>query len=108
MKNMIKFLPVIVLGAILTLSLVACSASQYPQGQPSTVFVTVTKTPITSITQTTISTSNPIPANDSWVGDLSKVAGISLDEIPKGSYISDAYLGTRTLVIKGEYSYHGL
>jgi hypothetical protein len=69
------------ISAILTLALAACSASQYPQGQPSTVFVTVTKTPITLITQTTISTSNPIPANDSWVGDLSKVAGIKCLDI---------------------------
>jgi len=63
-------------------------------------FSSTNKTP-TSTVNNSPSTTFQLPSNDSWVGDLSKVAGISLADIPPGSYVSDAYLGTRTLVIKG-------
>ncbi|MFZ2037980.1 MAG: J domain-containing protein [Dehalococcoidales bacterium] len=63
-------------------------------------FSSTNKTP-TSTVNNSPSTTIQLSSNDSWVGDLSKVAGISLANIPPGSYVSDAYLGTRTLVIKG-------
>ncbi|RJO62707.1 MAG: hypothetical protein C4542_02435 [Dehalococcoidia bacterium] len=98
MKILIKLLLNVVLVTLQVTVLTACSKTENQSGQtPYTLTVTATVTPTTM-------SSTPIPTqqNDPYLQELSKVAGISSAQIPPGSYVSDAYLGTRTLTIKGK------
>ena len=84
MKNLLMGLVIVTLLSGLLASGISCT---------KTVYITATPSP------TANELVEPISQEEL---QLSKVAGISSANIPSGIYVSDSYLGSRTLEIKGE------